>query len=124
MSKTRWLGDGALIPVYMRFMEDLWTETSYTEDQKRDIVAVHMRDSDDSFIKADLAEFHRAGGGIPFGPNYSFAFLWDSLRPDRGKGKITRRHGRQRSTRFSPKHSVQTPRAVPEEVWLWLQRMD
>ena len=48
--------------------------------EKRDRLAADMRESDGMFIKSDLAEYHRAGGGTPLGANYSFAFLWDSLR--------------------------------------------
>ena len=37
-AKARWLGDGNLIPIYMRLMEDLWNDYYQTDEQKRDNV--------------------------------------------------------------------------------------
>ena len=70
MARIKWMGDGTMLALYMGTMEDLWDDLgTYTEEQKRDQVASQMRESDDQFIKADLAEFYRAGGGLPYGAN-------------------------------------------------------
>ena len=79
-AKAKWLGDGPLIPIYMRMMEDLWNDFYQTDEQKRDKVYGDMQATTDNYLMSDLAEFSRAGGAQPFGKNYSFQFLWDSLQ--------------------------------------------
>ena len=39
-----------------------------------------MQATTDNYLVSDLAEFSRAGGATPFGANYSFQYLWDSLQ--------------------------------------------
>ena len=84
LATMTWLGDGPLIAMYMRRMErffaELFLTTPYSIEQKREIIAGHMRQSKDTYIMTDLALFDQAGDTVPVGWQYSFDFLWQSMR--------------------------------------------
>ena len=90
--------------MHMRQMERFFNElTSYTEEQKREIVCGHMRDSKDRYIQIDLGVFDEAGDRTPVGWQFSFDYLWQSMR---------RRVGFYTKTTATVKRSEATAREI------------
>ena len=64
LGEARWLGDSrAQTADYYRLINELFEEIGVTDEFRRDFMALHMANSKDAYIMADMAQFRRSAGG-------------------------------------------------------------